>query len=71
MMNREAYDLCCKRADDRMKAKNGHTFEHSLKTRCIFCGRSPKAKGRCRGWFMTFINLLWYEMEDWEKQYGK
>lgn len=67
-MNREAYDLCCKRADERMKAKDGHSFETILKTRCIYCGRSPKAKGKCRGWFMTFIDLLWDELERWEKE---
>jgi hypothetical protein len=64
LLSRERFDAMCKRADQKMKAKNGHTFQTILKTRCIYCGRSPKAKGKCRGWFMTFINLLWYELEE-------
>ena len=42
-------------ADRRMKRNNGHSFVTILKTRCQFCGRSPNAKGRCRGWFQTFL----------------
>jgi hypothetical protein len=45
-------------ADKIMKASNGHYFEHILKTRCVYCGRSPKAKGRCGAWFQTFITQL-------------
>lgn len=45
-------------ADRRMKAKNGHSFITILKTRCQFCGRSPKAKGNCRAWFQTFLSEL-------------
>lgn len=67
-MTRELYDLACKRADEKMKAKNGHSFETILKTRCIYCRRSPRAKGQCRGWFMTFINLLYYELESFNNE---
>lgn len=42
-------------ADDRMKRDNGHCFVIILKTRCQFCGRSPKATGRCGQWFQTFL----------------
>lgn len=63
MMTREQYDEACKRADKSMKDKSGHSFATILKTRCIYCGRSPRAKGKCRGWFMTFINLLYYELQ--------
>ena len=45
-------------ADRRMKASNGHAFMTILKTRCQHCGRSPRAAGRCRGWFMTFLGHL-------------
>ncbi len=45
-------------ADQRMKASNGHYFIVMLKTRCQWCGRSPKAKGRCGGWFQTFLAQL-------------
>lgn len=63
-LSRERYDQLCKEADEEMKARNGHSFEIILKTRCIYCGRSPKAKGKCRGWFMTFINILYYKLEE-------
>lgn len=42
-------------ADRRTKANNGHSFITILKTRCQFCGRSPRAKGICRAWFQTFL----------------
>lgn len=45
-------------ADSRMKAANGHSFETILKTRCVYCWRSPKAKGRCSAWFQTFLRQL-------------
>jgi hypothetical protein len=62
VLTHETYRAACERADAAMKAKNGHSFEISLKTRCIYCGRSPKAKGKCRGWFMTFLQLLEWEL---------
>lgn len=62
-------------ADQRMKANNGHSFVTILKTRCQFCGRSRKAKGRCGQWFQTF---LWHldvilmnlerEREQWKEK---
>lgn len=45
-------------ADARMKANNGHSFITILKTRCQFCGRSRRAKGRCGAWFQTFLSHL-------------
>ena len=42
-------------ADRRMKANNGHSFVTILKTRCQFCHRSVRAKGRCGAWFQTFL----------------
>lgn len=57
-MTFERYMELCREADAEMKAKNGHQFVHILKTRCEHCGRSPKAKGKCRGWFQTFIDIL-------------
>lgn len=47
-----------KEADKRMKATNGHMYITILKTRCQNCGRSPKQKGKCTGWFRTFISHL-------------
>lgn len=62
VLTHETYVAACQRADAKMKGKNGHTFQISLKTRCIYCHRSPKARGKCRGWFMTFIQLLEWEL---------
>ena len=45
-------------ADKRMKATNGHYYEIILKTRCVFCRRSPRDKRRCGAWFQTFIYQL-------------
>jgi hypothetical protein len=45
-------------ADARMKANNGHQFETILKTRCVHCRRSLRAKGKCGSWFLTFIGHL-------------
>ncbi len=45
-------------ADKAMKATNGHSFVTILKTRCQFCNRSPKAKGKCGAWFQTFLFQL-------------
>lgn len=45
-------------ADKRMKASNGHYYEVMLKTRCVFCRKSPKDTRRCGAWFQTFIMQL-------------
>ena len=45
-------------ADARMKATNGHYFVVMLKTRCQHCGRSPKVKTHCSGWFQTYLSHL-------------
>lgn len=55
-------------ADQRMKASNGHSFETILKTRCIYCHRSPKAKGRCGAWFQTFLRQLDMVMMNLERE---
>lgn len=52
------YRDCLEEADKRTKAHNGHSFVTILKTRCQHCGRSPKVKTRCGGWFQTFVNDL-------------
>lgn len=48
------YDVF-KKADEMMKKSNGHFFEKILKTRCVYCGRSPKVKTKCGSWFQTFL----------------
>ena len=57
-MTLERYMELVKEADAEMKAKNGHQFLHILKTRCQHCNRSPQSRGKCRGWFLTFVNIL-------------
>lgn len=52
------WDRCSKIADEQMKVNNGHSFETILKTRCIYCRRSPKVKTKCGSWFMTLHNNL-------------
>lgn len=42
-------------ADRLMKEHNGHYYFIMLKTRCQFCGKSPKDKRKCGQWFQTFI----------------
>ena len=42
-----------KLGDERMKKSNGHRYIQILKTRCAYCGRSPKQKGRCSRWYQT------------------
>lgn len=49
---------CYEEADRRLKVKDGHSYLTILKTRCQYCGRSPKQKGRCAGWFQTFLDQL-------------
>lgn len=46
-------------ADRRMKLTDGHSWLTILKTRCQYCGRSPRQKGRCARWFDTFCDELY------------
>lgn len=57
-MTHEELQECYEEADTRMKAHDGHSFLTMLKTRCQYCGRSPSQKGRCRGWFQTYLDCL-------------
>jgi hypothetical protein len=54
----EEFQELLKEADKRMKQSDGHTYETILKTRCIYCKRSPNQKGTCKAWFSTFIDEL-------------
>jgi len=74
-MSYDEWALAKLTADRRMKASNGHCFVTILKTRCQFCGRSPRAKGNCRYWFQAFMTQLDTvlfnlprEREEWRKQ---
>jgi hypothetical protein len=57
-IEKESFDAACVCADVTVKENNGHQFETILKTRCIWCGRSPRARGLCRAWFQTFLFQL-------------
>jgi len=54
------FEQALKKADELMKADNGHLFEHILKTRCVFCGKSPMVKTKCSYWFQTYLEKLKY-----------
>lgn len=53
-MDIEEWKKCEIEADKRMKESNGHSFVTMLKTRCQYCGRSPKVTTRCGGWFHSY-----------------
>lgn len=57
-MKREDIKKAFEKADKMMKESNGHTYETVLKTRCIYCHRSPNQKGDCRAWFTRFLECL-------------
>lgn len=57
-MTQDELQACYEQADTRMKATDGHSYITVLKTRCQHCGRSPNQKGRCSGWFNSFIDNL-------------
>lgn len=50
------YEESLVEADRLMKESNGHFYFMMLKTRCQYCGKSPKDKRRCGQWFQTFID---------------
>lgn len=52
------FEKALEMADSQMKENNGHSFITILKTRCVYCGKSPKVKTRCGAWFQTFIDNL-------------
>ena len=58
-MKRAEWIAMLQEADRRMKLTNGHSFVTILKTRCQYCGRSPKHSGRCGRWFDTFCEHLY------------
>jgi len=62
----ESIDKAYGKADELMKATNGHLFMTILKTRCIHCGRSPKIKTKCGGWFQTYLHHLRHTLLDQE-----
>lgn len=59
-MTMEQFKKAEVKADEILKESNGHSYEHMLKTRCQFCGKSPKDKRRCGQWFQTFLFRLDY-----------
>ena len=54
----ETLEKAIVKADELMKADNGHNFVTILKTRCIYCGKSPKVKTKCPYWFQTYLDKL-------------
>ena len=60
--SQETFDAAARKAYAAMEDSSGHVFEHCLKVRCVWCRRSPRAKGRCGAWFQTFLWHLRYEL---------
>lgn len=57
-LTRKAFRLALIEADFDMKQTNGHSFLTVLKTRCVYCRKSPKVKTKCGRWFDTFNDCL-------------
>lgn len=57
-MNYKELRECYEEADRRMKRTQGHSYFQILKVRCQYCSRSPRQKGKCAGWFQTFLDQL-------------
>jgi len=62
------WDAALKRADEIMKASDGHEYETILKTRCVNCRRSPRQKGICRHWQISLINRLLFVLMNKESE---
>jgi len=55
-------------ADQRLKRTNGHAYVTILKTRCQWCGRSPKDGRRCGRWLDTFVAELGRIVVTWPNE---
>ena len=63
-MTWEIYERALLEATRRLALTNGHAYVMLAKTRCKRCGRSPKQRGRCSGWFEEFCELLFTVMNE-------
>jgi hypothetical protein len=63
-MTPEEYEYAISQAEQEIKHKDGHTFALNtrMKTRCIYCGRSPRTRGKCKDWFQSFKLQLYKEI---------
>lgn len=63
-MTEDEYEYAVAQAEQENKYKAGHTFilNTKMKTRCMFCGRSPRTRGRCKYWFQSFKLQLYKEL---------
>lgn len=62
------WDRILHRADALMKQSNGHSFMTILKTRCQYCGRSPRARGKCPAWPTTFTAQILFVLMNKEQE---
>jgi len=58
-MKKEKWDKMLKEVDTEIKETGGHIYEICLKTRCMYCGRSPKQKGKCPAWLNVFFDKVY------------
>lgn len=62
MITNKEYQKILKNVDKQVKATNGHCYIKILKTKCQYCGRTPKQKGRCPAWLDHFFMLVEVEL---------
>ncbi len=66
----DEWERATRRADELMKASNGHEFRHMLTTRCQRCGRSPRARGKCPHWCDTLVARILFVLLNKEQELG-
>lgn len=58
IITNQEYHEILKDVDKQVKTTNGHCYIKILKTRCQYCNRSPKQKGKCPAWLDHFFMLV-------------
>ena len=62
MINRQQFRKIRGKCYEQMLATEGHRYTTILKTRCDYCGRSPRQKGKCRHSATHLLNLVEQEL---------
>lgn len=64
----EEWDRVVARADELMKANQGHRYIRILKTRCQYCGRSPRQRGKCHAWPTVLVGNILFVLMNRDKE---
>lgn len=40
------------------RINKGHLFSKAMKDKCVFCGKTTKARTKCQYWFFTFLDRM-------------